>query len=633
MSAIHSSQLIFFSAHAPFDRMESAHLLWMLERMQLAYYAQGEVIVSPEQGIVERFLVIKQGMVHGEQDVAHAVESDTWLELAEGECFPLGALLAHRSVASIYRAGKDTFCYELPVADFHTLLELSAPFRDFCTRRIANLLEHSKQVIQAQYTQSSAEQQSLTSPLSAIIRRTPITCAPQTSVRDVLAQMHESRIGSMVAVDDAGRPLGILTLPDVLERIALPQIDLAQPVIGIMTKHLTFLPPQALAYEAALSMAKQGFRHVLVVENERLVGLVSEKDLFALQRIGLRQVGSAIRHAQNIEELQLAAADIRSMAHNMMAQGVAAEQLTQFISTFNDLLTARVVELECIISGIAATPLADRLCWMALGSEGRFEQTLNTDQDNALIFTVPEGMTTEQVREQLLPVAKRINNTLALCGFPLCRGKVMASNPQWCLSLEEWKRTFSNWITNGTPEALLHASIFFDFRALYGTHALAGELRLWLTRVASDNTRFLHQMAENAMSIRPPLGVVHDFVVGKEHTLDLKLNGITPFVDAARIFSLAAGVAQTSTIQRLRTSAVMLKIHPSEAEAWINAFLFIQVLRMRHHDEAKAQGFSDDALNNRIDPERLHELDRRILKEAFRQARKLQARLAREYHL
>lgn len=629
MSAIHSSQLAFFATHAPFDQMEPAHLLWMLERMRLAYFAQGEVIVSPEAGVVERFLVIKQGLVQGEQSVAHASEADTWLELVEGECFPLGALLAHRPVASVYRAGKDTFCYELSVADFHTLLGLSAPFRDFCTRRIANLLEHSKQVIQAQYTQSSAEQQSLTSPLSAIIRRAPITCAPHTTVREVLAQMHESRIGSMVAVDEAGRPLGILTLPDVLERIALPQIDLEQPVIGVMSAHLTTLPPQALAYEAALVMAKQGFRHVLVVDNERLIGLVSEKDLFALQRVGLRQIGTSIRHAQQLAELQQAAADIRNMAHNMMAQGVAAEQLTQFISTFNDLLTARVVELECLSSGIAVRDL----CWLALGSEGRFEQTLNTDQDNAIIFAVPHGKTADQMREQLLPLAKQINDTLAACGFPLCRGKVMASNPQWCLSLDEWKQAFAHWIDNGTPEALLHASIFFDFRALYGTPALAETLRQWLCRVASDNTRFLHQMAENALSNRPPLGVVRDFVVGKEHKLDLKVNGITPFVDAARIFALAAGVSHTSTLQRLRNSAAKLKIHPSEIEAWIDAFLFIQVLRMRHHDEEKTQGLDDDALDNLIDPEHLNELDRRILKEAFRQARKLQARLALEYHL
>lgn len=632
MSTVHTSQLVFFAAHAPFDQMDPAHLLWMLEHMQLAYYAKGEVIVSPEQGAAERFMVIKQGMVHGEQDIAQAVEADTWMELSKGECFPLGALLTHRAVASVYRAGKDTFCYELPVADFDALLALSAPFRDFCTRRIANLLEHSKQIIQAQYTQSSAERQSLTSPLSAIIRRAPITCSPQTSVREVMKKMHESRIGSMVATDDAGRPLGILTLPDVLERIALPQIDLGQPVIGMMTTQLSTLPPQAMAHEAALMMVKQGLRHVLVVDNGRLVGLVSERDLFALQRVSFRQVGSAIRHAESLEELQQAAADIRSIAQNMMAQGVSAEQLTQFISTFNDMLTARVVELECVASGLFATPLAERFCWMALGSQGRFEQTLNTDQDNALIFTVPDGMTADQVRAQLLPMARSINDTLAFCGYPLCKGNVMASNSQWCLSIEEWKSTFSTWITNGTPEALLHTSIFFDFRSLYGAQSLVEELRLWLSRVASDNTRFLHQMAENAMGIRPPLGVVRDFIVGEGNTLDLKLNGITPFVDSARIFSLAAGVTQTSTIQRLRASAASMNVHQSEIEAWIEAFLFIQVLRLRHHDE-KVRSLSDNALDNLIDPDGLNELDRRILKEAFRLARKLQARLALEYHL
>jgi CBS domain-containing protein len=291
------------------------------------------------------------------------------------------------------------------------------------------------------------------------------------------------------------------------------------------------------------------------------------------------------------------------------------------------------VELEYDASGIDTSLLAGRMCWMALGSEGRFEQTLSTDQDNALIFSVPEGMTADAVREHMLPVARRINETLALCGFPLCRGNVMASNPQWCLSQEEWKRKFSDWITDGTPLALLHASIFFDFRSVHGAQVLTDELRSWLSRVAADNTRFLHQMAENAMSIRPPLGVVRDFVVGKEHKLDLKLNGVTPFVDAARIFSLAAGVTQTSTLQRLRLSAAKLKLHPSEVEAWIDAFLFIQVLRMRHHDEGREQGLSEGELDNRIDPEALNELDRRILKEAFRQARKLQARLALEYHL
>jgi CBS domain-containing protein len=605
----------------------------MLERMRLGYYTEGDVIISPEQVAVGRFLVIKQGMVHGEQNVAHASDADTWLELAEGECFPLGALLANRPVASVYRAGSDTFCYELSAADFRQLIDLSAAFRDFCTRRIANLLEHSKQILQAQYSHSSAEQQSLASPLSALIRRKPVTCSPETTVRQVLSIMHEYHVGSMIAVDENGKPTGILTLPDVLERIALPQIDLDQPVINVMSTHLSGLPPQALAHEAALMMAKHGFRHVLVVEEGRLVGLVSEKDLFALQRVGLRQIGMSIRHAETVEALQQGAADIRRMAHNMMAQGVAPEQLTQFISTFNDLLTARVVELECKASDMQGASCHEQMCWMSLGSEGRFEQTLNTDQDNAIIFAVPTSMTADQVREKLLPLAKRINDTLALCGFPLCKGEIMASNPKWCLSLEEWKQTFSGWISGSSPEALLNASIFFDFRTLYGSTQLAENLRLWLARAASDNSRFLHLMAENALRNRPPLGVVRDFVVGKENTLDLKVNGITPFVDAARILSLASGVTHTNTIQRLRLCAAKMKLHASEVEAWIDALLFIQVLRLRHHDEAIEQGLSDDALDNRIDPEKLNELDRRILKEAFRQARKLQVRLALEYHL
>ena len=633
MSAIHPSELAFITKHAPFDRMELEHVIWMMERMDLGYYAAGEVIVSPDQGAVDRFLVIKQGIVHGEQNVAKASEADTWLELMEGECFPLGALLANRRVASVYRAGTDAFCYELPAADFRELIGTSAAFRDFCTRRIANLLEHSKQVIQAQYSNSSVEQQSLASPMSVIIKRAPVTCAPGTTVRQALEVMREQRIGSMVAADAAGRPLGIMTLHDVLARIAIPQIDLDQPVINVMSTRLSILPPQALAHEAALMMAREGFRHVLVVENERLVGLVSEKDLFALQRVGLRQLGAAIRHADTATVLQQSAADIRRMAHNMMAQGVAPEQLTQFISAFNDLLTARAVELECKSSGLLGTSLHDGLCWMALGSEGRFEQTLNTDQDNAIIFDVPQGMTADQVREKLLPVAKRINETLALCGYPLCSGEVMACNPKWCLSLDEWKSAFSGWISGGSPEALLHASIFFDFRALYGARHLAEDLRQWLARVASENTRFLHLMAENALFNRPPLGLMRDFVVGKENTLDLKVNGITPFVDAARIFGLAAGVTHTNTIQRLRLSAAKMNLDGSEIDAWVNALLFIQVLRLRHHDEESTQGLGDCALDNRINPERLNELDRRILKEAIRQARKLQSRLAMEYHL
>ncbi|MCE5182400.1 MAG: DUF294 nucleotidyltransferase-like domain-containing protein, partial [Betaproteobacteria bacterium] len=267
-------------------------------------------------------------------------------------------------------------------------------------------------------------------------------------------------------------------------------------------------------------------------------------------------------------------------------------------------------------------------CWIALGSEGRFEQTLNTDQDNGIIFATPAGMSPDQVRQQLLPVARRINEVLDACGFPLCKGNIMASNPQWCLSLGEWRECFAGWIHRGDAPVLLNAAIFFDFRPLYGAQHLADELRTWLHATIKENRLFLKHMAVNALANHPPLGLVRDFVVGDGHTLDLKLNGITPFVDAARIFSLYAGTGETSTIRRLRASGAQWQISPATLEAWIEAFLFIQLLRLRIQHEQDEHGMT---LSNKIDPDDLNDLDRRILKEAFRQARKLQATLEKYF--
>ncbi len=613
------------SQFAPFDQMDAEHVLWLAQHATLAYFAKGEAVLSPEQSEPVPFVIIKQGVIQGEQGVVGAAEDSAWLELHEGECFPLGALLAGRPVTSVYRASSDAFCYLVPATDFLRLTRLSAAFYDFCTRRIANLLEQSKHLIQAGYSKASAEQQSMSSNLAAVIRRDPVTCPPDASIKTALQLMQEHSVGAMVAVEGAV-PVGIFTLHDVLDRVVLAETDLSRPVIGIMSTQLTTLPPHAPAHEAALAMAKQGIRHVLVTDNGRLTGVVSEKDLFNLQRVGLSRISNAIRHAATLDLLKQCAQDIQQLTRNMLAQGVAAEQLTQIITTLNDLLTTRIIELE-----LQATPIPDiEFCWLALGSEGRFEQTLNTDQDNGIIFAPKSDQTPAAIREILLPFAKRINDALDACGFPLCNGFVMASNPKWCLSLEEWQATFDNWIYHGAPMDLLHSTIFFDFRPLYGADHLGASLRKWLQQAAPKNSRFLHQLAVNALRNRPPLGVVRDFVTGDDHTVDLKMNGITPFVDAARIFSLAVGGSQTNTLERLREIASPLHIKPRDIDAYCEAFLFIQLLRLRLHHEQNEQG---KPLTNRVDPDTLNNLDRRILKEVFRQARKLQTKLALDYQV
>ena len=473
-----------------------------------------------------------------------------------------------------------------------------------------------------------SSQLTMASPLSAIVRRTPVTCLPDAPLRSVLQSMHELNIGSMVVTDGNLAPLGIFTLRDVLSRVALAEYGLDQPISGVMSREVFTMPPQASAYEAALAMVRRGIRHILVVDRGRLTGVITEKDLFSLQRINIRQLAGAIREADSVESLVQFSADIRQLAHNMLVQGVAAEQLTHFIASLNDLLTQRIIDLELAGAGLDDV----RLCWMALGSEGRFEQTLSTDQDNGIIFAGAADAAT--VRLRLLPFAQRVNEALASCGFPLCKGNVMAGNPQWCLSGNEWRAKFAHWIDSGDPEALLHGAIFFDFRGLHGDLALADELRSWLLAQTVKSPRFLHQMTANALRNRAPLGILHDFVTAKDaaypHTVDLKFNGSTLFVDAARIYSLAQGIAQTNTAARLHEFGSRQAVPQREIEAWIEAFQFIQVLRLRHQHLQNLQGL---AMDNRINPDDLNQLERRILREALRQARELQNRLALDYRL
>ncbi|CAK0767050.1 CBS domain-containing protein [Gammaproteobacteria bacterium] len=597
--------------------MEAGHLRFLAARARICHYPPGSVLLDPDMGFPQWLTILLDGCVQGtpmpRQEGPHG------FQLIAGECFPIGALLSNRSVIHEYRALRETRCCLLAKADFESLLDQSAAFKDFCVRRLANLLDQIQKDIQAQY----AERQTLDGSLGHLIPRPPVTCSPETPIREALQQMQQQTLGAMVVVSGQS-PVGLFTLRDLL-KISLEGCDLARPIATVMRHAWVALPSTAPAFEAVLAMARHPIRHLLVVDDERLIGVISEKDLFQPQRLGVGRIVTAITEAENQEQLVQAADAIRLLAHHLLAQGLVAEPLTQLIATLNDRLTQRILELETLKAG-------NRLhfCWLSLGSEGRFEQTLKTDQDNGILFQAPPGVEREALRERLLTLAERVNQTLADCGFPLCRGRIMASRREWCLSLEEWKTRFATWIDQGTPQDLLFAAIFFDLRGLWGEVALAEELRQWLMRKIISTPRFLHQMAANALLNSPPLGLVRDFVLSGEgelaHTLDLKMNGATLFVDGARILALRIGSAHTNTPQRLRAAAAAGRLTQDEAETWIQAFLYIQLLRLRQQHRQPDAG-------NRIDPGQLNGLERRILKESLRQAGKLQSRLSLDYRL
>jgi CBS domain-containing protein len=391
-----------------------------------------------------------------------------------------------------------------------------------------------------------------------------------------------------------------------------------------MSRDPIALPGHALAYEAALAMAEHRIRHVLVTEEGRLVGVISERDLFSLQRLGIAELTMEIRLAADIELLARLAGDIRRLTARLVEQGVGAEQLTLFVSVLNDRLSQRVIEV------VRKRHAWERIgwCWLAFGSEGRLEQTFSSDQDNGLLFEA-HGASADEARRSLLGFCREVNEALDACGFPLCRGNVMASNPELCLSLEEWKKKMATWLDTPEPRALLDSAICFDLRPLSGDLSLAHSLREWLLARTRARPAFLRHMATNALQARPALGVLGDFVT-EDGGINLKLYGVRPFIDAARVYALAFGLAPTGTAQRLRAAIGELRMEPREMAAIVDAFYFIQKLRLRIQSRPEER-VPESA--NRIDPDQLNGFERRSLKEAFRQARRLQQRLELDYDL
>ncbi len=626
--------------HVPFDVMELATLQYLAGHLSLVYFATGQVLLSPDDGIATHMYIVQKGRIHGVESNADST-GDSALTLSEGECFPIGALISQRASVLKFVAAQDSFCYQLALADFEHVMHVSKPFRDFATLRLANLLEQSRRRIQGQYTARVSTMQSLASPLKSIIGREPVTVTPDTPIRDVLEQMKTLRIGSVivVAADAPGQPVGIFTERDVLDRIALGGIPQDAPIAEAMTPSPFTLPAHAALVDAAQAMARFRFRHVLVMEEGQLIGVVSERDLFTLQRLSPGEIAKSIEHSESAEALARASHEVRRLAGVLLAQGVAAEHLTQFVTTLNDALAVRALALAARENAPPPTPW----CWIGLGSEGRMEQTLATDQDNALIFEPVDGENLTNTRAAFLRFADSANLILDQCGFPLCKGDIMARNPKWCLSTSEWRKTFADWIATPHPEALLNAAIFFDFRPLAGDTTIAESLRHWLNQQVQSHTTFFMLMAQNALQVRPPLGLLRDFVPDDrelEGTIDLKKFAARPFVDAARIFALKHGVSASNTAERIRLCAPKMHMQTEEAAAIIDAFHFIQLLRLRNQEEAVGIDSETSATTtlggklafpNRINPDQLNELDRRILKEALRQARKLQSRLEMDF--
>lgn len=620
--------MAFLQKFAPFNQMEPPHLAYLVEHCRLRFYAAGESILGPADGPVSHFYIVKQGRVLGDrpQDAGRA----TAFEISVGECFPLAALVGERATRTEHLAAEDTFCLLLEKAAFARLFALSDAFRDFALRGVSSLLDQVNQQVRLRAAETLGAQYSLDTPLGELAARQPVVCAPELPLRLAVRLMHEQRVGSVVIVDEAQSPQGIFTLRDLARAISENDKALEAPVGTQMTPQPFHLEPAASAFDAALAMTERHIAHICLVEDGRLTGVLSERDLFSLQRVDLVHLAHSIRHAERLETLVALRRDIRQLVERMLAHGASSTQITQLVSLLNDHTVIRVIELVIAELGDPGVPFS----WLSFGSEGRREQTLHSDQDNGILFEAADAAEAEAIRNRLLPLAQRINQDLARCGFILCPGQVMAGNPALCLSRAEWSRRFAGFIQSATAEHLLAATIYFDMRVLWGPEEGCRQLRRELLERIADTPLFQRLMADNALRRRPPLGRIRDFVVARrgaeKDTLDLKEQGLTPFVDGARLLALAHGIEDCNTLERLRQLVARGVIEPRDGAAYEEAYQFIQLIRLQLHQQQARQG---RPYGNRLDPDDLNHLDRRILRESLRQAQRLQSSLALRYQL
>ncbi len=440
-------------------------------------------------------------------------------------------------------------------------------------------------------------------------------------------------VGSIVVLDAGGYPAGIVTDRDLRERALAGGRSPDSPVTAIMSSPVVTISPEAFLFEALLEMTRRDIHHLVLLEGRSVAGIVSSHDLLLAQAAAPLEVARRIQACATMAELGAAMPALTDTTRELFEQGISAYETGRILSELNDAVIRRVLgfverELEASGSGEPDVPYS----WLVLGSEGRREQTLHTDQDNALVYDDPPPPLRRKTETYFHHFADRAIAGLIALGYPPCPGGAMASNPKWCQPLTVWRQYFTDWVREPADENLLYASIYFDLRPVEGAerlaHALRDEIR---TQVAAWRS-FPRHLAKIAVSHAPPLGLFSRLRLERRdgrRGLNVKLNAILPLVNALRAYAIDLGLEETNTIERLEAAARAGGCFtPSETRDVRDAYETIARFRLRHQLGRIAAGQAPD---NLLDPDTLGRREQRQLKEALRAIRRLQGKVADRY--
>ena len=595
-----------------FDALEDPQVADCAKSITIAYYRQGDDILT--NGSENNQLhIIRSGAVELCDESGEMIA-----RLAEGDCFGFPSLMRQAPARNHSVAMEDTLVYHLGGEAFSRSRQASGEFDTWFIRALADRL--TMHPVAPTFRGVSGQQ------VRNLVTRAPVSMTTEASIREVAQKMVADRVSAMLIRDDDGL-CGIVTDRDIRERVVAHGLAGDRPVTDIMTSTPISIDGDAYAYEAMMLLMQSNIHHLPVTYGGGLLGMVSRSDFMRLETEHPLYLVSDIGKQTSAEGVVEVCQRLPGLIVGQIESDANGEQLGKFITMITDTVTRQLLR---IAESTYGPPPCD-YAWVALGSQGRFEQSAKSDQDNALVLS---NQATDADDEYFASLAKVVTDGLNACGYVYCPGDVMASNPKWRRPLRDWQQYFHKWITVPEQKALMHSNIFFDLRCVAGKAVLVDELKNSVREDARKNEIFLALMAKNAMNYQPPLGFFRQFVLEKsgEHknTLDLKLHGIMPIVEIARIRSLAAGELRISTRNRLLAAGRAGEITETDAANLIDALDFIEKLRIEHQSRQLQAGEKPD---NHLAPNELSQLVRQNLKSAFSQVRVSQSALLNRFHL
>jgi CBS domain-containing protein len=605
----------FLASCHPFDLLPKQLQDELPSHIAIHYLRRGQAF-PPDSQSEDALYIIRSGaieMLDGEGQLVG--------KLAEGDYYAARCQLIEIAPGKQNQVLEDTFYYALSCVQLKRLCkeapEFSRHFSDSIRSRMRLAVRQLSQDVDYGTT-------NLTIEVGEIIKKAPVMTDSNTSIRDAARLMSETSVSSIMLTED-DKLVGILTDRDLRKRCVAEGVDTTQPASSIMSSKLQTISSSSLLLNAMMQMTKLHIHHLPVLEDEKIVGMLTATDITHHNSSNPAFVTSEIRKARTQDDLVSALQKLPELQLLLASSNISARHIGETISCITNSLTGRLIQLAEEELGPAPVPFV----WMAGGSQARLEQTSHSDQDNALILS-------DDVSEADMPyfqqLAQKVCDGLNACGFVYCPGNAMASNPEWCQPVRQWREYFDKWIRQPEPMALMLSSIFFDLAPVYGDKSLYRGIQQEMLEKTLNDKVFIAHMAANALSHRPPLGFFRTFVLihDGEHddTFDIKHRGIVPITDIARTLALAEGITEVNTTKRLRAIGKTRSMSHDMAENLEDALEFIANLRIRHQASQIRRGFNPD---NYLPPDDLSEIERKHLKDAFSIIKDMQEVLETRY--